>query len=80
MAVKLLDEIEKPHGVLQSQLSQSWAYPAGIKHANVCRGQGSDSAETLISGVPGDSGTHSLSGGSALLVCHDKAEIWICMC
>lgn len=79
MAVKLLDEIEKPHGVLQSQLSQSWAYPAGIKHANVSRGQGSDSAETLVSGVPGEL-RDTFFGGSALLVCHDKAEIWICMC
>ena len=54
MAVKLWDEIEKPCGVLQSQLTQSCAYPAGIKHANVSRGQGSNSAETLVSGLHGE--------------------------
>lgn len=56
VAVKLLDDFEKPHGVLQSQRSQSRAYPAGIKHVNVSRGQGSASAEPLVSGVHGELG------------------------
>lgn len=56
MAVKLLDDFEKPHGVLQSQRSQSRAYPAGIKHVNVSRGQGHASAEPLVSGVHGELG------------------------
>ena len=42
MTVKLLDEFEKPHGILQSQLSHTCAYLAGIKHVKVSGGQGSD--------------------------------------
>lgn len=56
MAIKLLDGLEKPHGVLQSQLSQSCVSPAGIKHLKVSRGEEIDWADTPVMGVHGGLG------------------------